>query len=44
MLAQARVPHRLLGFRTPPTGASELRIHRVFVRGVRDGIVVNGGK
>ena len=44
MLAQAREPHRLLGFRTPPTGTSDLRIHRVFVRGGRDGIVVNGGK
>jgi hypothetical protein len=44
MLAQAREPHRLLGFRTPPTGTSDLRIHRVFVRGGRDGIVVKGGK
>jgi len=42
MLAEAREPHQLLGVPKTPTGASNLRIHRVFVRGCREGIVVNG--
>lgn len=44
MLAQAREPHRLLAFRKPPANATDMRLHRVFVRGGRDGIVVTGGK